>query len=103
MEEGVTSQVYGELSSTVEVREGAAYLERLTTSLRERNINAEKVILHSNNPAMEIVKYAKSLQPDLVVMGAHGHKGLKDIVFGATINSVRHDLSIPFLIVRGEK
>ncbi|HEU0139858.1 MAG TPA: Nramp family divalent metal transporter [Bryobacteraceae bacterium] len=103
VEEGVTSQVYGELSSTVEVREGAAYLGRLTRSLRERNINAEAVILHSNNPAMEIVKYAKSLQPDLVVMGAHGHKGLKDIVFGTTINSVRHDLSVPFLIVRDEK
>ncbi|MCL4854024.1 MAG: Nramp family divalent metal transporter, partial [Bryobacteraceae bacterium] len=29
VEEGVTSQVYGELSSTVEVREGAAYLGRL--------------------------------------------------------------------------
>ncbi len=103
VEEGVTSQVYGELSSTVEVREGAAYLERLTSSLRERNINAEAAILHSNNPAMEIVRYAKSLEPDLVVMGAHGHKGLKDIVFGTTINTVRHDLTVPFLIVRSEK
>jgi manganese transport protein len=35
-----------------------------------------------------------------VVMGAHGHKGLKDIVFGATINEVRHTLDVPVLVVR---
>jgi manganese transport protein len=36
-----------------------------------------------------------------VVMGAHGHKGLKDIVFGTTINAVRHKLKMPLLVVRG--
>ena len=35
-------------------------------------------------------------------MGAHGHKGIQDIVFGQTINGVRHDLDIPLLIVKNE-
>jgi nucleotide-binding universal stress UspA family protein len=30
-----------------------------------------------------------------------GHGGLKDLVFGTTINSVRHKLRIPLLVVRG--
>ena len=38
--------------------------------------------------------------PTLLVMGAHGHGGLKDLIFGATINSVRHKLRIPLLVVR---
>jgi manganese transport protein len=33
-------------------------------------------------------------------MGAHGHRRLKDLIFGNTINPVRHELSIPILIVR---
>jgi manganese transport protein len=33
-------------------------------------------------------------------MGAHGHGGLKDLIFGTTINSVRHKLRIPLLVVR---
>ena len=34
-------------------------------------------------------------QPDLVIMGAHGHGGLKDLIFGNTINPVRHNLDVP--------
>jgi manganese transport protein len=34
-------------------------------------------------------------------MGAHGHSGIKDLIFGNTINPVRHKLNIPILVVRG--
>lgn len=37
---------------------------------------------------------------ELLVMGAHGHKGLKDLIFGTTVDSVRHKVTIPVLIVR---
>jgi manganese transport protein len=33
-------------------------------------------------------------------MGAHGHKGLFDFLYGQTIDSVRHQLEIPILIVK---
>jgi manganese transport protein len=33
-------------------------------------------------------------------MSGHGHKALKDIIFGTTINALRHELSVPLLIVR---
>ena len=58
---------------------------------------------HSTRPKTEIVNYARELQPDLIVMGAHGHKGLKDIIFGTTINAVRHNLKVPLLIVRDDR
>jgi manganese transport protein len=32
-------------------------------------------------------------------MGAHRHAGLKDYLFGETIEGVRHALSIPVLVV----
>jgi manganese transport protein len=36
---------------------------------------------------------------DLLVIGSHGHKGLKDIVYGQTVSSVRHELKIPVLVI----
>jgi manganese transport protein len=33
-------------------------------------------------------------------MGAHGHNMLKDIIFGTTVNKVRHKINIPVLIVK---
>ena len=37
---------------------------------------------------------------DLLVMGAHGHKAFKDLIFGTTVGAVRHALDIPVFIVR---
>ena len=51
-------------------------------------------------PVAGIVEKVKEFNADLVVMGAHGHKGFKDILFGSTVDAVRHELQIPVLIVR---
>ena len=51
------------------------------------------------NAAKEITKIISTLDVDLLVMGVHGHKGIKDLVFGTTVDSVRHNLKIPILIV----
>lgn len=37
---------------------------------------------------------------DLLVMGAHGHKGIKDFLFGSTVDHVRHNVKVPVLIVK---
>jgi manganese transport protein len=103
VEEGVTSLVYGPLSSTAEVEAGDRYMHRIVGELENQQVAVEMVIRHGRIPQKEIVRYAAELQPDLIVMGAHGHRGLKDIVFGTTINAVRHKLKIPLLVVRGGK
>jgi manganese transport protein len=103
VEEGVTSQLFGQLSSTAEVEAGNQYLHQIMRDLAQQQIPVEMVVRHARTPTKEIVRYAQELMPDLVVMGAHGHKGLKDIVFGTTINAVRHKLKVPLLIVRGPK
>ncbi|HWB87431.1 MAG TPA: Nramp family divalent metal transporter [Bryobacteraceae bacterium] len=100
VEEGVTSQIYGRDSSTAEVEAGEQYLERIAQSLVAQGIAVETSISHSSSPRKEIVRYARQIKPDLVIMGAHGHGGLKDLIFGNTINPVRHNLDVPMLIVR---
>jgi manganese transport protein len=101
VEEGVTSQVYGPLASTAETEAGQQYLRDIAGELEQQQVAVEMVVRHARSPEDAIVQYAEELKPDLVVMGAHGHKGLKDIIFGTTINAVRHKLKAPLLVVRG--
>jgi manganese transport protein len=103
VEEDVTSQVYGALSSTAEVELGRRYFEDLVERLKQQGIDAELVITPGQSPRNVIVEWSKQNQPDLIVMGAHGHRGLKDLIFGRTIDAVRHALDIPLLVVRSDR
>jgi manganese transport protein len=100
VEEGVTSQVYGELASTSEVEQGRLYFQRLLDALRAAGVAAELEVVFAQSAPDEIIAAARRLRPDLVVMGAHGHRGIKDMVYGATINHVRHAVGAPVLIVQ---
>lgn len=100
VEEGVTSQVYGELAQTAEIEAGRHYLDGIAQSLTEAGLSVVSEVCHSPNPAREIIRYAREIRPDLLVMGAHGHRRVQDLVFGATIDPVRHELNIPILVVR---
>ena len=37
---------------------------------------------------------------DVLVMGTHGHTGFKDLIFGTTVDKLRHKISIPLFIVK---
>lgn len=50
-------------------------------------------------PARGISKIIAEQKIDLLVMGAHGHKGLKDLIFGTTVDAVRHQVKVPVLII----
>jgi len=100
IEEGVSSQVYGALAEDKEVETGEEYLDGILEALHAQGIEAEAVVRSGRKPAEDIVSVAREWKADLLVMGAHGHKGLSDMVFGTTINAVRHQLSVPLLIVR---
>ena len=100
VEEGVTSQLFGSLSSTAEIKEGQAYLETIVESLHDQGISVDFLVRHGKSPAAQIASVVRDLDIDLVIMASHGHRGLKDLVFGTTINSVRHHINVPLLIVR---
>jgi manganese transport protein len=57
-------------------------------------------VIGYGKPRNQIPKLVKDFQAELLVMGAHGHQTLKDILLGSTVNAVRHHVSIPVLIVR---
>lgn len=51
------------------------------------------------NPATEMARIIKAKNIDLLVMGAHGHKGFKDLIYGSTVDALRHKVDIPVLVI----
>lgn len=102
IEEDVTSQVFGALSTSAETVAGREYLEGIKSTLAAAGISAQLDIEHGRSPSAAIIAKAREISPDLIVMGAHGHRGLKDLIFGNTINAVRHEVSAPVLVVGDE-
>ena len=52
------------------------------------------------DPAYMIVKFSKSLNYDIIVIGARGQSGVKDIFLGSTSNYVLHKARAPVIIVK---
>lgn len=51
-------------------------------------------------PSKAIPKIVNEENFDVLVMGTHGHTGLKDLLFGTTVDKLRHKISIPLFIVK---
>ena len=83
----------------LETRTDIQNLEDYAQRLRELGYQCEAFIGYGTAkkaiPALVNEKGA-----DLLVMGAHGHHGLKDLIFGTTIGAVRHAVKMPVLVVR---
>ena len=69
------------------------------TQLEEKGYDVE-IKIGFGSPKSTIPKMVKEFQADLLVMGAHGHKFFKDLIFGATVDTVRHRVDIPVLVVK---
>jgi manganese transport protein len=57
-------------------------------------------ILGFKNRKDEIARIVKENNCDLLVLGSHGHKSIKDFIFGETINTLRHKVDIPVFIAQ---
>jgi manganese transport protein len=82
-----------------ETQEDRNNLELYAIRLRELGYSCD-VFIGYGPAKQEIPKLVQERNVDLLVMGAHGHRTFKDLVFGATIDAVRHAVDIPVLIVR---
>ena len=66
--------------------------------MKSKGYNA-KGLLGFNGRVKEIVRLVKESESEILVIGAHGHSGIKDVVYGETVDSVRHEVKIPVLVV----
>jgi manganese transport protein len=96
--ESASARMLGTYSDDYETRKDLERLGFYKKQMEEKGFITD-IKMGYQNRIKEIVKITKEENVDMLVIGAHGHTGLKDFIFGETVNAVRHELKIPVLIV----
>jgi manganese transport protein len=93
------AQVYSSDVYDEHTREDEQYLLEIAEEVRASGVVVEIALPHGD-PSKELVNYAASHKVDMLVMGSHGHRLLGDLLWGQTVDPVRHRVKIPVLVVR---
>jgi len=91
--------MFGKETGDFESMSDSSNLELLKNNLLQQGYQVSSALGYGK-PKRAIAQKTNEFNADLLVMGAHGHNTFKDMIFGTTINGVRHLISIPVLIVR---
>jgi manganese transport protein len=93
------SQVYSSDVYDEHTREDERYLVEIAEEVHASGVVVEIALPHGD-PAKELIKYVESHKVDLLVMGSHGHRLLGDLLWGETVDPVRHHVEVPVFVVR---
>ncbi|WP_410006482.1 Nramp family divalent metal transporter [Aequorivita nionensis] len=92
------AMIYGDEIDDYETESDEAFLNKYKEKLDAKGFKVS-VELGFGSPKKIIPKIVNAADFDLLVLGGHGHSGLKDLLFGTTVDSVRHRVNIPVFIV----
>lgn len=74
------------------------YLQSLINQAEDAGITTD-LIQEIGQPAQQICESAQEWQADLIVIGSHGRKGLKELLIGSVSNYVSHHVPCAVLLV----
>lgn len=99
--DGWVARNYDELSlkDSEEMIKDRKYLEEKAKAFQSKGIQTN-TYLAMGEPSLEILETAEREGCDLIAMTSHGHRFLADLFLGSTIEEVRHQTSIPILVVK---
>ena len=87
------SQIF-DLETQTDTANIAAYQAQIKTMQY-----AVETIIGYGKAAIALAEMAEKNKLDLLVMAAHGHRTIKDIIYGTTVDAVRHRTHTPILVV----
>ncbi len=96
--ESMGAIVYGDQFFDKEREDDMNQLDQYIATLHREGFNAIP-ILGFGDPKTAIPEIVEKNSCDLLIMGQHKHSFLKDLILGTVIESVRHHIKIPLLIV----
>jgi manganese transport protein len=95
--ESAGAMAMGEEITDTESQKDRDRLHRYTIVLGKHDIDVETE-LGFGSPVRVIPEIIQRHDVDLLVVGAHGHKGFSDWLYGSTIDELRHRLNISVLV-----
>ncbi|KAB0628007.1 universal stress protein [Acinetobacter gandensis] len=75
-------------------------LEDIKQSFIRDGIEVDTRLVHGVSPTEGILQVADELNVDLIIMGSHGHTGLKKAMLGSVAQNILTQCPIPVLIVK---
>ncbi|MBP6551318.1 MAG: Nramp family divalent metal transporter [Flavobacterium sp.] len=97
--ESVGAMMYGKQIDDHETTIDEQLLHEYKLMFREKGFHV-KTVLGFGEPKKVIPKLVNKGNFDILIMGTHGHTGMKDLLFGTTVDRLRHKIAIPLLIVK---
>jgi manganese transport protein len=97
--ESANARIYGKEAGDLETQADITNLQRYADELQAQGYHT-RIKIGYGNPRETIAEIVNELNADLLVMGAHGHSGLYDLILGDTVDKVRHAVKIPVFIVK---
>jgi nucleotide-binding universal stress UspA family protein len=91
------------LADSEEMTQDRAYLEKVRQSFIAEGFLATALFVQGKDPGESILALAEKEQCDLIAMATHGHGFVKDMILGSVADHLRHNTSIPILMIRAAK
>jgi len=92
------ARIMGEELSDSETQTDLERLELYVAELAEMGVESE-YDLGFGQPAEELATLLVRHKADLILVGSHGHYGLGDLAKGTTVETLRHRVKMPVLVV----
>lgn len=100
MEMPVPPAIYDDLQRTARAV-ALRHLDRLAGRAKKAGVRVSRRLIEGAPVAERIVRTARALRADLIVMGTHGRTGVTRVVLGSVASRVVATASCPVLTVRG--
>ena len=97
--ETVGAMMYGNKIIDHETTIDEELLNEYSQMLTDKGYNVNTK-LGFGKPGKIISTYINDGHFDLLIMGTHGHHTFKDLIFGTTVDKVRHEIKIPLFIIK---
>ncbi len=97
--ESASALVIGAETQDQETFEDQKIMNEYVALFQSKGLNVEGKIGFKNR-VKSIAEFVVSENVDLLIVGSHGHSSFKDLIFGETVNSLRHKVKIPVFIAQ---
>ena len=96
--ESASARAFGRNAADLEMISDQARIDAFADALRDLGYEVETA-LGAGDAAPELARMSNELQADLVILGSHGHRGLSDMIYGTTVEALRHRARASVLVI----
>ena len=73
--------------------------EKMIVNINIKNLSNVKMIQRKGIASKEIIKYANSINSDLIIIGSNNHSKISELLIGSTARKVINSSKIPVLVI----